>query len=532
MSLPNATSDSQQVDRLTEEAASLERSAPAKMMKIAEQAYQLATSAEYNRGIVESMILLGRAQLRLGNLSEANKLLSQVLERGPLDELLEARIYNALGTVHYYLKIFDKTFDYFQRGLALATSIRDLDLQARLLNNIGEVYREHQDFPTALKYLRESQEIRMRLPIWNSQAVVVANLSFAYLQQGDLEQAELHAQEAFHLAQEHNDRLIQGTCLRYRGTIARKRGQREQALGFLRASLEIYESTKERLHTVQVLLEFHHLHFTEGDSEASIRYLQEALSIAEEADSLSVRAEIYTELSKVYESLGDLKSALDYLKKRVNAVETMEHDAREQRLRAFGVQKAADEYLREKEAYRALSQQLDEKTRELAMLSSRDGLTGVANRRYFDEFLAQAWATALRQKLRLSVLMIDVDYFKAYNDNYGHLSGDEVIKQVAWAIQRSVKRSNDLVARFGGDEFIVLLSDTDTPGALHVAERVRQEVANCCMLHGHSPADLVTLSIGVCSMLPSTDNSSGDLLAGGDAALYRAKQAGRDQIQV
>lgn len=521
------------IDRLNDRATQLERSAPALMLTAAEEAHQQAMAAGYAKGAARSLILLGRAELRLGNLNEADRFLSLAQSSDALDELLQAQIFNARGIVYLYLKIWDKAFAFYQQGLSLAKSIGDRGLEARLLNNIGEIYREHRDFSTALEYYNASLEAQSGLPEFRATAVPVSNISLAYFELGDLEQSERYAVEAFRIAQQKNDQMIQSTALRYRAIIARKRGQRAQAIQYLNASLAIYHNTREMLHAALALLEFHRVYFEEGNIEMSLAKLREAMTIAEEADSLPTRVEIYAELARVHESTGDIETALLYHKQRLQAVETMEQEARQQRLRAFSVQIAADESYREKEAYRVLSQQLEEKTRELARLSNRDGLTNIANRRHFDESLQREWAVALRQQQQVSLLMMDVDCLKEYNDTYGHLAGDEVIKRIAVAMKQSVKRSTDLVARYGGDEFVVLLADTDVDGAMHVAAEIQAAVADCKITQVPSAASAqVTLSIGICSMVPSRETSPSDLIARGDRALYQAKQAGRDRILV
>lgn len=522
-----------EIDELVEQAWRLERSTPALMLTAAEHAHQRAQAVGYAKGVLRSLIVMGRAQLRLGNLTDADRLLSQAQASEAVDDLLQAQIFNARGIVHLYLKIWDKAFAYYQQGLGLARQIGDRSLEARLLNNIGEIYREHGDFDTALDYYKRSLEAQEGLTDFNAAAVPVSNLSLSCLELGDLEQAEHYAEEAFRIAEEKNDRMIQSTSLRYRAIIARRRGQREQAIQYLNASLAIYRSTREMLHAVQAMLEFHRLYSDEGNWDMSLQQLQEALRIAEEADSLPVRIEIYTELARVYESLGDVKAAMRHYQQRLRAVETMEQQAKEQRLRAFSLQMAVDESFREKEAYRALSEQLQEKTRELASLSNRDGLTNIANRRHFDQFFEQAWFQALRQQQELSLLMIDVDCLKEYNDTYGHLAGDEVIKRIAVTMQLCVKRSTDLAARFGGDEFVVLLGDTGAEGALHVAREIQQAVADRAIRQAPGVASaIVSLSIGVATVVPTKGTDRCELIARGDRALYQAKQAGRACIRV
>ncbi|GAB2881921.1 diguanylate cyclase [Uliginosibacterium flavum] len=180
-----------------------------------------------------------------------------------------------------------------------------------------------------------------------------------------------------------------------------------------------------------------------------------------------------------------------------------------------------------------LTRRLDEANRELIRLSSVDGLTDIANRRQFDEFLTREWARGIRSAAPLSLLMCDVDFFKQYNDHYGHPAGDECLKVVAKTLQGGVRRPADLTARYGGEEFAVVLPDTDLPGAEQVAEEMRRALENLAMPHAGSLLGLVSISIGVACTVPKRENGSvAQLIADADAALYRAKQAGRNRVLV
>jgi diguanylate cyclase (GGDEF)-like protein len=160
-----------------------------------------------------------------------------------------------------------------------------------------------------------------------------------------------------------------------------------------------------------------------------------------------------------------------------------------------------------------------------------DGLTGVYNRRCFDERLASEWGRAARNKTALSVLLVDVDAFKRFNDRYGHQSGDECLRRVAQAVGGSIRRPGDLVARYGGEEFACLLPETDLPGALVVAGQVRSRVQELGIEHAESGvAPVVTVSIGVCSRPASVPGSIQALVASADRHLYQAKANGRNQV--
>ncbi|MEB3230462.1 MAG: sensor domain-containing diguanylate cyclase [Leptolyngbyaceae bacterium] len=182
---------------------------------------------------------------------------------------------------------------------------------------------------------------------------------------------------------------------------------------------------------------------------------------------------------------------------------------------------------------RLVEQELKIKTEMLETLSMQDGLTGIANRRYFDQCANLEWQRAQRNGLPLSLLLIDVDHFKQYNDFYGHRAGDDCLMQVALVRAGCCKRPVDLVARYGGEEFVVLLSETDMNGALHLAEKMRAAVEALSIPHAcSSTGAVVTVSAGVATH--GADRGKRDLRHLQDAtdqALYRAKHQGRNRVQ-
>ena len=167
----------------------------------------------------------------------------------------------------------------------------------------------------------------------------------------------------------------------------------------------------------------------------------------------------------------------------------------------------------------------------LKQQSNLDGLTGLPNRRAFDELLAQEWRRGARLESPLSLVMLDIDCFKQYNDNYGHIPGDEVLRKVGKALA-SVGRSHDFVGRYGGEEFVCLLPHTDTGGAANVAAKLQQAVGELQISHEYSQAaEHVSISLGVASVVPAAEGEPVALIEKADAMLYEAKEKGRNRFQ-
>jgi diguanylate cyclase (GGDEF)-like protein len=167
---------------------------------------------------------------------------------------------------------------------------------------------------------------------------------------------------------------------------------------------------------------------------------------------------------------------------------------------------------------------------QLALLSFTDALTGLANRRGFDEQLQAEWRRALRARTSIGLAMIDIDEFKKYNDRYGHAAGDACLRRVAKTLNDGLRRTSDLAARYGGEEFVLILPDTSLSGLYLVAEKIRAELAAIREPHPKSVHGIVTISIGVVAFVPSPDTNSAEYLKAADVALYEAKHNGRNQV--
>jgi len=211
--------------------------------------------------------------------------------------------------------------------------------------------------------------------------------------------------------------------------------------------------------------------------------------------------------------------AMDYLEKPISKTELEARIGSALRLKK--------ELARRKE----LLGQLQKANKKLELLSSMDSLTDIANRRTFNWFLEKEWRRSIRKNHPVALIMIDIDFFKLYNDTYGHQKGDSCLKQVASVISAAGKRPGDLVARYGGEEFAVILAETDLATAENIAENIRKEIEKTSMHHENSPiSDHVTLSLGVASMTATRGSSPDQLVEAADSALYMAKRAGRNKV--
>ena len=259
------------------------------------------------------------------------------------------------------------------------------------------------------------------------------------------------------------------------------------------------------------------------------------VAIATAADKIrrdeSVKIPIISGLDEVAILSRSISSLVCTLKEQQDALKTLNSELELRVAARTASLKRLNKKLETEVKIRRLAEaSLAQANSDLKRLATVDSLTGVANRRHFDEYLAQEWKRLAREHSPLSLILCDVDYFKAYNDTYGHQAGDQCLQAVAEAIRGTLKRPADLVARYGGEEMVVVLPNTDRQGAIHVAEAIRAALRALQIPHrGSTVSEYVTLSCGVATAVPMPHSAPQALIAQADHHLYQAKQ-GRDRV--
>lgn len=438
---------------------------------------------------------------------------------------------------------------------------------AHLSSDIGIDYLYSQNYPEAIRYLKKSLEYNISNPQDNAHMKVYAllNLLDAYNKMGNFTEAKNHLS----LLKENIDKLEKGHRKEdYITVMYIVMGDIEMGLKNFEKSLEYLNLGKTRFESakkfaiydmdIEIATKFGNLYYRLNDYNRALAFYLKAEALADER-GLKYFKDIHSlALFKTYKELGQPENALKELEKN-NNLKAIYRNNRDVEYSQFMVEKFQN--LKNEKQIHDLQEEkrnirlilllvtllgaiislftffIFKKNREINRLntlfknlSNIDGLTKIANRRALDDYLAGNWALYSKTHMPISFIMIDVDYFKNYNDNYGHLAGDKILVQVAELLTKSC-RSSDFIARYGGEEFIIILLNTPKEQAIGVMEKIRSHLHELNLQHSHSPiSDRVTLSMGLTTAYIDSVKDYKKYLQNADSALYISKKNGRDRF--
>ncbi|HEX2206822.1 MAG TPA: diguanylate cyclase, partial [Longimicrobium sp.] len=492
------------------------------------------------RGRADVLNGIGHVYLRRGEHVRAARLLLDALEiqRSTGDPVGEGNSLSHLGHAAYLVGDYGSALEYHQASLGIREHTGDRSGVGYSLINIGIIHGQLGEPARVREYMQRALEL-LEADDPQAAAVCLANIGNAYADQGEHARATDYLQRACDgmRAVGHAD---EASCLSDLGRIHQARGDDEAARALYLRSLELARQRDARIYEPEILIRLGGLEARLGRVDEGLEHLHEALRIAE---AQGARQQVYAAheaLSQVHEIRGEHQKALEHYRAYHHAWrEVFSHETnlriQSAMLRSEVRQSRREaEILREKNA--ALSAADDEKARLLEQLRAQaaelerqtreDALTGAFNRRHLDRLLDAEWERALRFGRALTVAMLDLDRFKAVNDRFGHVAGDEVLRVVA-RILRDHTRGVDVVARYGGEEFCLVLVETRKDDAVRLCDRLREMVATYDWSAIH-PDLVVTLSAGLAAI--DEADTPDDLLGVADARLYTAKHAGRNRV--
>lgn len=534
--------------------------APRKALKLGKCIYQLAQKCGCKEGRALSLLMMGYANRALSNNTQCIKdmlVASQIFEDLGHSEG-QMRAFNLLGVNYFYFGIYEQSFAYFSNGLAMSREIGDRFIEAATLNNIGEIHWQLEQYGEALDYYEAALDISESLHNLSNIAAILLNMGHVYsrLDQGD--KALVNYQESLKYSREIGDKIMLGEALNNVGQVYEKLHDNQLALKYYMDSLSLLEECGNKFYSIDVLVSIGKL-FINQNQDKGLSYLRQALYLAEELLAENKCVKIHLLLASYYEATQEFAKALDHFQKYSAIEKKVRHEKLEEKLKLVATEFKIDQMRKETELFRLknielnnmneeivknarllaianqeltkLHVQLKKANHRLKLLSIIDEVTGIPNRRCLDDTLKREWTRCLREGKTLSLILVDIDNFKLYNDTYGHLQGDICLRKVAKALASVLKRSSDFVGRFGGEEFAAILPNTDYYNAKKVAEQMRMHIEALNIVHERSSTvPYITISLGATTITPTPKVSFLDLISSADQKLYQAKSQGRNQV--
>ncbi|HEY8910184.1 MAG TPA: diguanylate cyclase [Desulfosporosinus sp.] len=535
-------------------------SAPRKALRLGKGIYRLAQKCSCQEGRALSLLMMSYANRSLTNNTKsvkdlliANRIFEDLGHREG-----QMRALNLLGVNYFYFGQYDQTLAHFSRGLALAREIGDQFVEASILNNIGEIHRTLEQYEEALVYYGEALAISESLHNLSNIAAILLNMGHIYNRLNQGAKALVNYQESLKYSRELGDKILIGEALNTIGQVYEKLQEDQLALKYYLDGLSHLEECGNKFYSIDVLVSVGEL-FIKQKLDKGLSYLRKALFLAEDIFAENESAKIHLSLSSYYEARQDFAEALDHFKRYSTIEKKVRHKKLEEKLKLVAIEFSVEQMKKETEIFRLknielkkkneeieknaqllaianheltkLHEQLEKANQRLKIMSNMDVVTGIPNRRSLDDTLKREWSRCLRDGKSLSLILVDIDNFKRYNDNYGHLQGDKCLRKVAKALVSVVKRSSDFVGRFGGEEFAAILANTDYDNTEKVAEQMRKRIEELKIIHEKSSTvPYITISLGAATITPTFNTSFLELLSAADQKLYLAKSQGRNQV--
>lgn len=580
-----------EIDALNARAHALRHQDAHAALALARRAAQAAEARGYAAGVAYAELRTGLLRYMTGEAPELfmphlSRATAMMRERG--DTPGEAEAINLLATMYQTMGQSVLAEEQHRLALVLRRSLGDRAGESASLNNLGLALRDQGRLAEALSLHLAALDLARELDADRHSAYALTAIGRTLAELGDPAAALPRLQEGIALARRSEDRGLECTGLTELGQTQLALSQREAALASLHAAWQLSQATGNAGDQAQVLLALGGLHQTLGaystaeerlqmglviarrrndhgacaelllllgrnqlllgQAAAALPLLQEGLALARQHQLTMRTPALHELLSQALEALGDPVQALAHLREFQRARDAaqsqatlrrvqellvrqrltgLENEARTQRDLALSLRDALEAARQAEREKAALLAEVAAQAAMLEQLAREDGLTGVANRRWFDSQWPKELERARRHGHALSVAMVDIDNFKAINDRFSHAIGDEVLRRCARTLRDNC-RANDLVARYGGEEFVLMFVETPLAGAATWCEKLRQRIAALQWHDLHAELPAVTVSIGLACWTPQSP--AAQALRDADAALYRAKAEGKNRV--
>jgi diguanylate cyclase (GGDEF)-like protein len=486
-------------------------------LKMAQEAQELIeNSAEASKlDLALSLRAQGYCLDHLSRYSDALKTTLKAIElANQLGDLrLVASIDNVLGNIYLHLADFSSSLDHYMHGLRVMEIQPNPEEKVFLLQGLGVLYYEIEDYEEALKYFKRSIETVLPINV-TGRAIGLNNIAYTLYVMKRNEEALPYALEAMDLYGDEPFSVGKLELMHTLGSIYMRMGEIERALSYFEEVVQEAEHQEYSLQMINALLGICQIHQLRGEMDDALKKLLRVLQISRDIDSPSSECSVREHLSRLYKQMGNYQTALEHYEAFHSLHVQIFNEQAERRLRNTRMLLEVESIQKEANLYRNLA--------------ATDGLTGLLSRREFFDLGGKVVSQARLRQAQLSLLMVDLDNFKAINDQSGHSVGDQVLSIVARRI-RSVLRQDDLAGRYGGDEFVILMPKLGLPECQRIAKRCQNVVSE-------EPIEIdsfrfwINISIGLVTSEMASPLYLEELIQHADQALLQAKRDGRNRI--
>lgn len=509
----NIASATKQIDDMIEHIEVLRFTDSKEALKVALHALELSKEINYPQAEAILLLKIGSAY---SNISEYAKGIEYIIAAIPMLELYNldyhfCLAFVTLGNIFYDLSYYETAFDYYNKSIYIAQKRQFIDRLSAAYNNIGEIYKVLLNYDKALDYYQKSLDEDQKIDFKSCKGISYINLAEINYYKACYDKALELVPIGLSLLKKYNYEIPLCEAYKVYALIYWKLNDYGKANLYFSQAIDMADKKMSYYYKIDILIFYHQFLVEQNHIELAMKALSDAYTLALANDLHEKSLLICRHFTAIYEKTGDNESALKYYKLYIF------HDQEQSKERIYQISEGID---------------LRIKTEEIKLQSEIDSLTGIPNRRKLLQFLNTQWAHSKKHGYSLSLVMIDIDFFKEFNDNYGHTEGDKCLIEIAKLLTALLEKKYFL-SRYGGDEFIAVLPQTTVIEALTFAETMRQAVLDAKIYHRHSPiSDYVTITLGVASLIPTEGLFVNDFIKQVDDALYDAKRKGRNKTAI
>ncbi|MFT5873201.1 MAG: diguanylate cyclase (GGDEF)-like protein [Clostridium sp.] len=451
---------------------------------------------------------------------------------------------NLIGIVYFYNAMYERALENFLRALHLLEETEDYLTMSKVLNNMGEVYKEVGNLEEALSFYNKAFNLCEKYDYMTSQAVILENMGAIYFRKKDFTYSFECYKKSYDILINHNNITALSEVENSIGKIHFIREEYDKARECYNNAFSQLEGIENKFFIIYVLINMAELEMLENE-ELFLSYLYKAIIYGEEINAGKKLSEIYKIITEFYERKGDFRLSLEFYKRYHLMEQEIETTVVSHKLEIIKIELNKLFSGEEAEKITKLNKQLEKDignqnllldkmekaNRNLRVEVISDELTHIPNRRGVKNYLSQVWKESEIEPINSALLMIDIDYFKRYNDYYGHIEGDTCLKKIADCLKRVLGNRYGIVGRFGGEEFVCFIKDTKFKDVLDLTELLRSSIEKLGINYiWNNECYPVTISIGGVFGCISDFDSSQDMYLIADEELYKAKNEGRNKV--